>query len=495
MEYLLALDIGEDCVSGVLLELGQKATVVRSHGMAPLAGSTLVDAVREVVRQIGYTRGECRVSLSTAGCSFRNLRLPFRDGRKIAKVLPFELEETTAFSVDELCLDYFPLPGEGAETELLVAMVEKVAMREVLEQLQEAGIDPDIVSVAGVPTAMALAAMSTANHHCILLDIGLRQTTLVVVDNGRVVLVRPLGIDAGSLGGYSLSQQQGRVIAAQPENIGTIVDRILQPLRQTLISIGRQEYLDKGGLCFVNGPVGLDGAMFEQLRRKLPMEVAPCNISKRMHLKIEPVADRDWHPAYHNAPLAMGLWQRKDGPLYNFRNGDFRKRRSFKEVKKKVVVAAACLGVACCGIIGFLTWDYGNLSDQKEYLDKEIRTVFQQTLPDVTRIVDPLQQLKVRIDEGRRVYGDNRGGGGLSKLMILAELSRMIPESLPVRITRLVSDQNDLRIMAETSDFNTVDSVKRELEKSSLFQGVVISSANLAPKGGGVRFELRVQFR
>lgn len=495
MEYLLALDIGETCVSGVLLELGQKATVVRSYGIGFLVGSTLGEAVGEVVRQTGYTRGECRVALSSANCSFRNLTLPFTDPRKIAKVLPFELEELTSFAMDEVFLHYSVVPSPGPDADLLAIMVEKSLLRDILGQVQTGGIDPEVVSVSGVSTVIALATMSAVNRNCVLLDIGLKQTTIVLVDDGKVVLVRPLGIDAESIGGYEMAEGSLKLICRQPEAIAEIVDRIVHALRQTLISIGRTQMLDGDRVCFVDGLVGLDGALFEQLRRKLTMDVVPCNISKRLLLKIEPVAGREWVPALFNAPLALALWQRKDGPLCNFREGELRKRRSFKAFKKDIVAAGTAVAVGCGALVGYLAWDYGQLAGQRDALNEEIRTVFQQTLPEVTRIVDPLQQLKVKVDEGRRVYGQGQGGGSLSKLMILAELSARIPDSLPVRITRLVSDQNDLRIMAETQDFNTVDNVKRELEKSSLFGAVVISSANLAPKAGGVRFELRVQFR
>jgi type II secretory pathway component PulL len=144
---------------------------------------------------------------------------------------------------------------------------------------------------------------------------------------------------------------------------------------------------------------------------------------------------------------------------------------------------------------GYLGWDYSKLARQRDTLNDEIQAVFRQTLPEVSRVVNPVQQLQVKVDESRLAYGTGQGSGSHTQLALLAELSLRIPESVTVRITRLVSDQNDLRILAETGDFNTVDNVKRELEKSKMFSSVVISSANLAPKGGGVRFELRVQFR
>ncbi|SHO50894.1 type II secretion system protein GspL [Desulfopila aestuarii] len=495
MENLLALDISDNCVCGVLLEFGQKVTLVRGYGFAVTQDSTIAEAVADVVRQTDFQKGECRLSISAGKCFFRNLSLPFRDMRKVAKVLPFELEDLTSFSMDELQLDSLATAGLGEETEIVSAMVEKGYLAETLAQVLSAGIDPDWITVGSVSTAAALPELSTTNRNCMLLDIGLKQATLVLIDEGRVVLIRTLGVDAETMGEFSLSSPEGNVICGKPENITDIVERILQPIRQTLLSVGRSHYLEDGAVCFVNGAVGLYPALFEQLRRKLPFEVNPCNISKRLLLKIEHLEGREWNRALLNTPLALALWKKKDAPIFNFRAGEFRKRRSFKELKKNALVIGCGAVAVCCAIAGYLGWDYSQLARQRDALNDEIVTVFRQTLPEVSRVVNPVQQLRVKVDESQKVYGASQSSGSPTKLALLAELSSRIPESLTVRITRLVSDQNDLRIMAETANFNTVDNVKRELEKSELFRSVVISSANLAPRGGGVRFELRVQFQ
>jgi len=495
VENLLALDISDNYVCGVLLEFGPKVTVVRGYGISFTQDITLAEAVADVVRQTDFRKGECRLSISAGKCFFRNLSLPFRDMRKVAKVLPFELEELTSFSMDELQLDSLAVAGQGEETEIVSAMVEKGYLADILAQVLSTGIDPEFVTVGSVATAAALPELSTTNRNCMLLDISLKQATLVLIDEGRVVLIRTLGVDAQSMGEFSISSPDGNIICGKPEKVADIVDRILQPVRQTLLSVGRTQFMEEGAVCFVNGAVGLYPTLFEQIRRKLPFEVNPCNISKRLLLKIDHLEGHEWNRALMNSPLALAIWKKKDAPIFNFRGGDFRKRRSFKELKKNSLAIGIGVVALCFCIAGYLGWDYSQLVRQRDALNDEIVAVFRQTLPEVSRVVNPVQQLQVKVDESRKVYGAGQGGSGLSKLALLAELSSRIPESLTVRITRLVSDQNDLRIMAETSDFNTVDNVKRELEKSDLFSSVVISSANLAPKGGGVRFELRVQFQ
>ena len=111
-------------------------------------------------------------------------------------------------------------------------------------------------------------------------------------------------------------------------------------------------------------------------------------------------------------------------------------------------------------------------------------------------MVQPVQQLQVRIDETRKLYaGSSQGESNLRKVDLLAELSSRVPDTLEIKFTRLVADENDVRLRGETADFNTVDNVQKELQKSDLFSSVVISSANLAPQGGGVRFELKLEMK
>jgi outer membrane translocation and assembly module TamA len=57
----------------------------------------------------------------------------------------------------------------------------------------------------------------------------------------------------------------------------------------------------------------------------------------------------------------------------------------------------------------------------------------------------------------------------------------------------MVADMNTIRLKAVTGDFNTVDNVQKELEKSQYFSDVVISSANQSVQGDEVNFELKLE--
>ena len=493
MEQVLALEINDDYVTGLLLESGPKTVVVKRYAVAEV-GEGLVTALAAVVRDTGFSQGACRVALSTAHVSFRTLSLPFQDRRKIEKVLPFELEELTPFSIDEMQLDALVMGRQG-RAEIFAGLVAKEYLATILAALQEAGVDPELVTVAAMPTAAVLAAVPRRDRTFLLLDIGLHHLTMVIVQDGRIALARSVGLDTWGCGGFALSTSETKVVCSRPEEIPTLVDQVVTTLTQTLISAGKSELAAGDQLCYLNGGVGLFATVNEELSRRLDMAVQPCEPAAQMSLKVEPMTDCAWQPGLMNDVLALALWHRREVPLFNFRTGGFALARTFGEWKTKLTIAATAAGLAMAVVTGYLWWDYATLAKERDRLQTEIMATVQQTLPEVARVVDPLQQLKVKLEEGRKLYSGGQAGGRLHKLALLAELSARIPESLPVRITRLVSDQDDLRIMAETRDFNTVDNIKRELEKSPLFASVVISSANLAPRGDGVRFELRLLVR
>lgn len=496
MDNLLAIDIHDDCVSGVLLEYGPKITVVRGYAVASAKDSSFAEAIASIIHQTGYEQGDCRVAVSAEKFFFRNLVLPFADTRKIEKILPFELEELTSFALDTLHLDFLASASKDDTTSIVAAMVDKDYFLETLAQLAAHGLDPEIFAVSGLQTAAALLAMGPERDSFVVLDISFNETTLILVDGGRIALVRSLAVNAEKLAGFTISPTDAKVLVAKPEQMSEIVRQVNLPLQQTLISVGRSHLVSKDIPCFINGGVGLYPAVFEQLKKALPLDVLPCNIAKQPLLKVEPSDELPWNPSIMNKALALALWKKKDCPIFNFRKGMYKKQPSLKILRKNLMAAAIPLCLICIGVIGFLWWEYSELAKRRDMLNNEIISIFHEALPEATKVVNPVQQLRVKIDEVRDINRTGSdGGASITKVALISELSSRIPQNLPIHISRLVADQNDLRIKAETSDFNTVDNVKRELEKSDLFKSVEISSANMAPKGGEVRFELKLEFR
>ena len=75
-------------------------------------------------------------------------------------------------------------------------------------------------------------------------------------------------------------------------------------------------------------------------------------------------------------------------------------------------------------------------------LNREIVETFSATLPDVKRIVDPLQQLQIKLQEAKKnLLLPSQTGNNTRTIDILNELSVGIPEKTDVELTRVVISQ------------------------------------------------------
>jgi len=133
------------------------------------------------------------------------------------------------------------------------------------------------------------------------------------------------------------------------------------------------------------------------------------------------------------------------------------------------------------------------LKQRAAALDSRILVLFKKTFPHISRIVDPVKQAQIEINELKRVATPGRVAGMNSRALdLFLEISERLPESMDLKVSRLMIDPNSVRIKGDTDTYNTVDRVKQGLEKSSLFKTTTISSANLDRGKNRVLFEIKL---
>jgi Tfp pilus assembly protein PilN len=203
---------------------------------------------------------------------------------------------------------------------------------------------------------------------------------------------------------------------------------------------------------------------------------------------------RVWNPAIMDNALALAVRETKQNLGFNFRRDGFEVKKQYFGHKQEIRKVAAFLIVILSLLAVDVGVDYYFLKKRYKILDQQITQIFKQTLPDVKRIVDPVHQLKVSIDEMTKSALSLPGIKANRKVLdLLRDISQRIPESADVHITRIVVDQDGVLLKGETDTFNTVDTIKRGLEPSGYFKAVTISSANLDQSGNRVRFEMKLE--
>jgi general secretion pathway protein L len=174
------------------------------------------------------------------------------------------------------------------------------------------------------------------------------------------------------------------------------------------------------------------------------------------------------------------------------RNGFEIQKRSFYRSKIFRKVAAWLLVIASLWAVDMGVDTYF-LKQRAAALDSRTLVLFKKTFPHIGRIVDPVKQAQIEINELKRVATPGQVAGMNGRALdLLLEISERLPDSMDLKVSRLVIDPNSVRIKGDTDTYNTVDQVKQGLEKSSLFKTTTISSANLDRGKNRVLFEIKL---
>jgi len=493
---LFALDIHDDLVTGVMVEHTAKTYIIAACGMAQTGYRSPETALAEVIAQVGSTRGDLRVALAAEHFFFRNLQFPFSDKNKIGKILPGELAENSPLEAGNMVFDYLLAKKNGTEAEVLAATAEKTFIDEQLRALQALLLDPESLGISGIHGALETCQLAGAAERFLYLDVGFRRAVLVLILAGQITLVRSLVFDSGLQAGFRITEGTGDVSAIRPENSAKTYSSFAHAVRQTLLA-SRTGLEGRDLPLYLAGPLSASSGLADALRTELGTKVHVPDLLSLASVEIKEELAAKWHAGAMDRALALALGNTKSSRGFNFRQGRLKKRGSIREYGRYGKIAALPLVLLTLLVFAALWRDHATLKQQQIALDKQIREIFSQTLPEVTRVVNPVQQLQVRIKEAKQAYksAGSEESADLGILSLLAEISERIPASMQVQIVRMVADQNDVRLKGTTGNFNIVDTMQKELGKSPYFAKVEISSANLSAKGGEVDFELKLDFR
>ena len=474
-DVLFCLDIHKESVTAVVVDRSSKIILVTHCATAETLQQSLADALEQIKEQTGFVGGPCLVTFGAELFSFRNVSLPFSDLKKIAQALPFELADQSPVDINGLLLDFIVAKSGPQETEIIAAMISRQYLAGQLAILTAAGLNPDSIGISGFACAQQIGEGQDNNF--VLIDSGANWATLFIVVNKQVALIRSLTV--------------------QPEAIGLPVadDTFIQNVLQTVLA---GQLLDTGNpnyKVFLSGSETRIVSTAPVLASRLGgVEVVHFRPSSRPLVKF----DHEMHNLYKvevmDRVLAQAYKNGKKRSGFNFRSGDFRKKKSFQHYRGlflKTALPAAL--IIFCGL-AYMAYSYSMLSTEQERLRRQIVEVFNETLPEVTRVVNPVQQLQVKNNEIRAAYSPGgASGAGYTIIELLTELSVRIPAQEKVQVLRMVADMDTVRLKAVTGDFNTVDNVQKELGKSPYFADVTISSANQSMKGDQVNFELKLE--
>ena len=109
---VLGIDIRNDSIAAVLVKSGMRENRIDAHANIAIPAATeeehngVVDALKSLAEIVDIGGCDFVISIPSDSFSYRNIQVPFSNPKKIRMVLPFELEPTLPYPIDNLLLDF-----------------------------------------------------------------------------------------------------------------------------------------------------------------------------------------------------------------------------------------------------------------------------------------------------------------------------------------------------------------------------------------------------
>ncbi len=476
---ILGLDINETAVSAVLVRGGIKGNWIEDHRHIPFSGDqddeeSLSLALETIAAEMDLEGATCIASLPASLAAFRNMKAPFKEQKKLRQIMPYELESILPYPPEDVIIDFNVL-NDLADTEqhlVFTAAIQKEKVGFYLDQLKSHGLEPDVLTISGYALASSLATYSNDNTNRLLALIEPHRATLFLLLDGNICLVRSLRAQLSTAAGVS---------------------HFCSIVHQTLAGFQKHTGLD-GDIqeVMLTGSALEDSHVEDAIREELGIPVRTMDLialSGQVSIDTEGVM---WKVNTMDASLALAMSAIVGFDLLNFRRGGFTVQKGWVQYQGDILKTGLIALVVVLLFFGNFVADYFSMKKRSMRVEEEVRNVFSSTFPDVKRIVDPLQQMRVKLDELKKdATFSAETNRSVMAIDVLNDISRHIPKQIDVELSSVIIGADSVLISGDTGGFDAVDDVKSSLENAALFKSVSITSTNKDRSGDRVRFKIK----
>ena len=312
---IIGLDISEDTVAAVQVKSLMQGYQIISCSAIPIteAGGISV-ALRGVLEEIDSKGSVCNSVIEDGHVSFRNLRMPFADLKKIRQTLGFELETMMASSVEGQLIDFIDVDRTGSQTNLIAATVNRDYIGAHLANFESLGVEPEVLDIRNVSLANQILMQQNSPENGMLLCLGSRTCSILLFLDKRIVLIRHLPFSGKELAGVA-SLAAKREKAGLPDtkqyeaSLVSLCRSINLTLRGFQVESGTNLQPEK---VFITGPGALVSATAEILGKELELPVSNLNLRENTdNIQLSNHLTKLYNPALMDNGLALALREGK----------------------------------------------------------------------------------------------------------------------------------------------------------------------------------------
>lgn len=519
MKNVLGLDLGSHTIKAVELRQalrGLEPAQMQLHPRAEIdvpsedGRHQFAEGLARFTELHGLTTEHVVTALPSDRVSTRRLEFPFRERRKLAQAVPFELEGLIPFELEDVFIDWMLAGGERAGSVVAATVAQRSDVADTIGILDAAGCSPRVLEAEGLCLAN-LAGVFDLSGTRLVVDLGHRKTTAcLMVDEqaiaarsipiGGLALTRALSKDLGlSLDdAEQLKCEQGLFdMGFNSRSAGALahLDRMARELLRTaeayedLLGGPAVEQLDQ--ITLVGGGARLhriDEYLAERLgvtcrRIALPDEAEGAAL----------VAGGD--PLVFAPAIALALrGTSQTRTQMNFRQGEYAFRTSWREfIIPEMQPTAIWAGVillllAATGINSIFIE-----SMRADRLEAQAADMYLARFPGREAPERPMAAMSRAVDEARsKAEFLGLYSGNLSALDIMTELSTRVPPDLNVRFEEVNIDRKVVRVKVTAEGYEAADRLENVLSEAPPFEAAAVSGQIKKNKGGAVAFGISI---
>jgi type II secretion system protein L len=422
----------------------------------------------------------CRVVVfvSAVNILLTQVELPAMNKQRMARAIPFSLEEYVASDVEKL---HFAI-GDHFGEKTACAVVDKHDMDSWQQLLRNANIQADVL------VSECFGVQYDEGVWNILINMAAGPNSKALIRNGEqsgfaMDLHNVAFIIKNALDNTEQEQLPRRV------NITVCNDSLR---RQTLIGSGQDELptlqagefsADSDDTLVPEGRGGESGeiASFDVQAFERNINSMLAQIQNLCNEKGVEFSGNDSEQGYLHR-LAQGF---SDTAHINLLQGEYSRR---EQLEKLIRPWRAAMGLAAAWLLiqgGLLVAEFSHLSSMDKQLDQQLIAAYKQAFPDAKKVPKPKVQMELALKKL------NQGGtSDKSWFELLSRAGEVISDtkSLTVHSIRYKDDKMDMDM--EISDLASLDELKTRLTKQAEVNVEIVSAS---AKGGKVESRLQLQ--
>jgi len=434
----------------------------------PEQRSALGLEIKQTIEQAGFDQKAAVIAdMPNANVFYSTVETDLTREEDIRRLLKFELEDDVPVPFDDLVVDLSGYCRIQDKTHCFVAAAHRSEVQSLREVLSEAGMM--CTAVCTDVNAMAQHAQAVVTDHAAI---------IVHVEDGRLII----GVvnQDGLLGGRSLAYEG---------NLEDLTERLITELELT-VRVYSTFLKAAESQVLLSVSEEMAHVLTEAIQERFDLRVQKLDIQAAFQRS----GDVELNPNYSVA-LGMAVMHLSSGGTGpNFIATDLSEASLKKDVWRAGRVCA-CLVVLLIVLLGVRTFfRIHTLEEKHTNLKQEIETVFSESLPEVTRIVQPLPQMVEQLDRVRKEH--ELLAKAVNKRALPLGVMQIISEKFTAERDLLVSsmtlNHETVKVVGTGGSFESVEALAADLRNTSEFKDVKLEDVTTNKANSLVQFRLLI---